>query len=148
MRPSILCIFAAVLCAPCFAQTTTAADSQHLPSVPVIVAKMEIRNQTGAINPFTLYTPREDDDFRISAYMSSPSCAYSGVAFDTLVSWTDDSNTWTTQNLVYLDCNGGPQYLSGEMLIHVEAGTPISVQVYFAPGAHGSYSDYIVLERE
>ncbi len=150
MRLVARCISAAVLCAPCFAQTITPTDSQHLPSTPVIVAKMEVRNQTGAINPFTLYTPSEDGDFRISAYMSSPSCVFSGVAFDTLVSWTDDSNAWVAQNLAYLVCdtNGGPQYFPGEMFIHAKAGISISVQVYVAPGASGSYSDYLVLERE
>ena len=152
MRLTILCVFVAALCFPCVAQTTANNDAERPGYSPVIVAKKQVLNQTGTVNPVTLYTPTEDADFRISAYMSTHSCEFkgSGFEFQLLLTWTDDSAEWVNQEIAALNCNNNhePLYSSGTIFIHAKAGAPISVWVQAIAGASGSYDGYIVVEQE
>ncbi len=130
MRQAIVFIFAAVLCASCFAQTTTAPDSQNLPSIPVIVAKKQFLNRVGSIKMFDLYTTNDDANFQLYVYVSSASCSGNGEVLGTRIYWTDD-NAQFNAPFVSLNCTtqGGAYYNSGAVLIHAKAGTPIQMAI-------------------
>jgi hypothetical protein len=135
---------ACILLAPGIGQTGT--ESQPSRFSPVVVAQRSFVNQTGSIQQITLFTPSSDGNFEISAYLSSGSCTYSGAAFDTLLSWTDDSTDWRNQEIALLSCNssGSPKYNYGQIFIHAKADTPVSLIVQ-AGDVTDSYSLYLTV---
>ena len=58
-----------------------------------IIARVSLTGQTGAVPATTLFTPREDGLFRVSAYLvvTGTNNAQQGACFD--LRWTDDSLT-------------------------------------------------------
>lgn len=115
-----------------------------------IVAKRQFVNQTGPIAPVNLFTPPHDGDYRISGYLSSPSCSNvdGQTAVEEGISWTDTTVPLPWTFGVLLQCGQFPNsiYSQGSVVVHAKAGTTISVKIPYHAGEGTLYSAYITVE--
>jgi hypothetical protein len=125
--------------------------SAQVPSVPVIVASVNLTNQTAAINETTLLTPTKDTTYRLSAYITVAS-GDSGAWFLT-VGWTDPYGFRGVVTSCPIEQSGtgncnlsaDPQTLGAT--VRDIAGTPLTYSTANIPGTSGPYDLYLVVER-
>ena len=103
---AVLGLFAS---ATCFTQgnSPTSANST-IPTIPVVVKRLFLANQTQAINAATLYTPTQDGLFQVSMYLSTTTVGESGSAsWSPLVAWQDESGATVTTIPGTISANSG-----------------------------------------
>jgi hypothetical protein len=64
MRKACLCLLVMLVCS-----WSSAQDAKSGVQYPHVVKRFHLFNQTGAIGPLTLYTPKRDGMFRVNTFM-------------------------------------------------------------------------------
>lgn len=108
------------------------------PSVPIIVARVALENQTSGL-PFTdFYTTPDGGNFRVSIYAQESGPSFGGSV---IVSWTDASGNFGPFGV------GAPiQNPSAGAMFHVSPGATFKYTVSATPPSGSTYNFYIVLE--
>lgn len=133
--PVLLALFAANL-----GRTAAQEDNTTLYS-PRIVAQVALTNQTQPIPLTTIFTPKSDGLFRISAYMNSPTSC--GCEWVLAFFWTDETQRQTSGSIGE---SGGNSFASPVIVVRDLAGQPVSAYVNASPGG-SSYDLHITVER-
>jgi len=120
---------------------TAAKKGNTTPKSPRIVAQVALTNQTQPIPLTTIFTPKSDGLFRISAYMNSPtscSCLWVLVFY-----WTDDAQRQVSASFGE---SGGSGFANPNFVVRGLAGQPLSALVNDDEGG-SSYDLNITVER-
>jgi hypothetical protein len=155
MRKTLLLVLLAAS-ASCFGQSS-------VPLYPRVVAKVSLTGQTAAIPTTTIFTPKANGLYRISAYgaMTTP-VSENAASWSVSFGWTDDAGAegpvdlmviqdWAAPPLAFGFCSFAPSggFTSPGCLLVVRdvAGQPLtySVGTYNNPG--GTYELFITVEQ-
>ena len=154
-------IIAGLISCPIYAQKNV-CPAQGAPAGPHIVNETEFTNQATPIASTTIFTPEVAGVFRISTYIEFTALAPVPWNVCPSVSWTDDSLTQHSVDLVtVLGGNLVSPYAcifndpnenfsgSGTTVIRAQAGTPVVLDVSTLAVAPGEppYSIYLTIER-
>lgn len=115
---------------------------------PIMVAKVDLSNQTAAIPTTTLFTPAQTGVYRISAYMTMVAAGSSTTGWSIFANYTDDAGAQT------LGCSVSSEPVPGSvgfctLLVHAIAGTPVaySTNTYGQGDSYGTYDLFLRAER-
>jgi hypothetical protein len=120
---------------------------------PIIIKRVFLRNQTGAIGPVTLFTPTTEGLYRISTYadVAPPS---NGAAVCGSISWTDDFSANTIEPI--WNGQGGedtcPEYGSNGygtnvFVIHAAPNQPVTFYTFVGGPGPISYTVILTVEQ-
>jgi len=123
----------------------TASAQSHYS--PVMVAKRSFLNQKGSIQQFLLHTVPKDGLYRVTAYITTPSCSFNGAEFNGSLSWTDDFDSFQYP-FSGLGCTsaGGAFSGSSSFVVRAKAGTAISMDMQ-AEDSTVLYDLFVTVER-
>jgi hypothetical protein len=158
-----LCVAVLLLAMLAFASGSKPADalSTGLPS-PVIVATVNLTNQTAPISSTTLFTPTSTGVYRVTAYMTQVTPVNTlNIFWYLTLHWTDDAGTQsaslrTNHILLQTLTSGTPPVSYGfdalppgsTSIIEAKAGQPITYSVVLSKGTNGgTFSLYLVVEQ-
>lgn len=115
------------------------------PYGPTVVATVTLTGQTSTSGPTTLYTPTEDGNYLVTAYVASNA---SGAGTDTVnFSWTDEFRANSVNLVSHNALNASPS--SADDPIHVASGNAIqytsTIAGYAAPA---SFDVFITVTKE
>ncbi len=139
-RALLAAVFLALL-ASGFGQTA-AKEGNTTSQSPLIVAQVALTNQTQPIPLTTIFTPKSNGLFRISAYMNSPtacSCLWVLVFY-----WTDNAGLQVSDSFGEY---GGNSFANPNFVVRGLAGQPLSALVNNDEGLGSSYDLNITVER-
>jgi hypothetical protein len=140
-KPTIVFTMLFAACLSCFGQGAPAQATY-----PRIVKRIQLLNQTKAISPMTIYTPKDWGMFRVSVVMVETIAGQAGT-WQALMQFTDGAGTDSPGLDIGLDATQTGRAW-GDILFRDEAGMPIKFWVIGpADGTGGQYNVFIVVER-
>jgi hypothetical protein len=117
--------------------------------IPHIVKRLNLYNQTGAIGPITLYTPKHSGMFRVSTVMLLTVANKAQGFFASSVGFTDKLGAgilFGESSWLYTETKGGA--ISGTIPVLDEGGQPLTLSVVADQEWQGAqYNIYVVLEE-
>jgi hypothetical protein len=135
----------------CFGQSTS-NDSVQNPGFPRVVAKLNLFNQTNAVDSQTLYTPMKSGVFRISVTMvcTIPN-GQSGGSWESFVSWTNEAGQngpFVVANITTATRGSSQPLANSPFVFDANGGEGIAISTDSTLHASGTqYSAYVILEQ-
>jgi hypothetical protein len=126
-------------------QTAAKSDFTTTPYATKVVAKKRVVGQVGQFPKFTLYTPAADGNYRISFYLECQTPVPSGNSILISKSWTDDYAARVDIGGTF--AQDGATYNWVTDVMHVKAGTPITIDSNGTTDTTTTYSVFIALEK-
>jgi len=121
---------------------------------PIIVTRLQLTHQTGAINDMPLFTPTADGLYRVSAYAEMTTLGTDGEICGYL-NWVDGAGTQRADLIKNLNGTGPclfvyqPSSATADTVISGKAGHPVAFEMGVFPPLSGSpeYSLLITVEQ-
>lgn len=137
-----ICVVALLLAVAFLTAVKSNDDDGINPHHPVIVAEKDVLQVTGTLTQ-DLFTPTQDGNFRIDAYLNQQPLSGSGPAL--LLFWTDEFGTQQTSvGINTLSGATGVEASGGQIFVHALAGHPIQLETLGPPSP---YNIHITVER-
>lgn len=149
-------LFTLLLLLLAISNTKFAGASPPARHSPEIVASVELTGQTTAIPSTTLFTPKTDGLYRISAYMTLTAVG-TGNPWNLVLTWTDDAGVETNLSVISLFSDSVPPHAWGGVpavpptnppfIVRANAGQPVSFSTTNINATNGTYELFLTVER-